>query len=400
MSKSKAYGYFVDLGRLQFGDKDGTWIQAMPLGEYEHPVYGPINITPEKVSQFADNVNNQVRGTDLDIDYDHKKNGGEAAGWVKKAEARDDGLWLFIEWTKSAYQKLKEKAYRYFSPEFNDEWTHPKTGETHHNVLFGGAITNRPFLKDILAINMSELVNQGAAEPPGAEPPTPAPTNPEPSKGGHMDPKKLREILGLGENATDEEVTAKLTQLAEPPAQPTPVEPPAAPASPEEVARLIKQLQDVDGNPAMKALTDLVQAQQKTLESMAWERHTQFVERQLADLDNELKGKQLAVPPAVKDQLREILLKSPKALGEQVYNAYKQTLTMGLIDMGERGWQRRGEETSPTQRYLSEIDQVMADATAKGKKMSYADAAAQVARMNPQLAQDYREDSYIPSEGR
>ena len=60
-------GYLVDLRSLQFNDlgTEGnatTWIQAMPLGNYKHPVYGDIDITPERVMRFATNVNNGVRG--------------------------------------------------------------------------------------------------------------------------------------------------------------------------------------------------------------------------------------------------------------------------------------------------------------------------------------------------
>src|SRR5689334_15458589 len=111
-------GYLVDLSTVQLsdGDSPSSWIQAMPLGKYQHPVYGEIDITPDRVQRFADNVKNKVRDTDLDIDYDHKATTGEAAGWVKDAEARADGLWVFVEWTKSAAQKIKERAYKYFSP--------------------------------------------------------------------------------------------------------------------------------------------------------------------------------------------------------------------------------------------------------------------------------------------
>src|ERR1700756_3076619 len=122
------FGYWSDLSRLTFDDSGTTslWIQAMPLGEYDHPVYGKIDITSDKVKQFAQNVKDKVRGQELDIDYDHKQHGGEAAGWVKDAEDRgSDGLWLLVEGTKRAWEQLKDKAYRYFSPEYNDEWTHP-----------------------------------------------------------------------------------------------------------------------------------------------------------------------------------------------------------------------------------------------------------------------------------
>jgi hypothetical protein len=405
------FGYWSNLTSLQLADgaTTKTWIQAMPLGKYDHPVYGEINITPDTVTQFASNVNAEVRGQKLDIDYDHKAYGGEAAGWVEQAEARPDGLWLLVDWTKKAYELIKDKAYRYFSPEFNDEWKHPKEGATYKNVLFGGAITNRPFLKDILPINMSELFSTPGATSPAPSAPTPTIT---PSEGGSMDPKKLREALGLKEDATDAEVVAKLAEgLGTPtptpapapaptPAAPTPTPAFTEPASTEEVAALLRQLSDVQGNPGLKALTDLVRVQQKQLTDMTHERHVQAVEAQLVGLDSMMKDKHLAVPPAVKDQLREILIKSPKQLGEQVFEAYRQTLELGLVDLTERGWQRRGDDKSPTQMYLTAIDEMMSKPTGNGKKLTYAEAAGRVAAENPQLAAQYREESYIPSEGR
>jgi hypothetical protein len=82
-------GYWVDLTAHQFDDESGAaWIQALPLGTYDHPLYGTIDVTPGRVARFASNVNNKVRGQDLDIDYDHKEHSGRAAGWVTAADAR------------------------------------------------------------------------------------------------------------------------------------------------------------------------------------------------------------------------------------------------------------------------------------------------------------------------
>lgn len=160
---AKHFGYMVDLTGVEFAETSNgnpaSWIQCMPLGKYEHPFFGSIEFTPERLQRFADSVTNNVRDTELDIDYDHKMTTGEAAGWVQKAEVRaNEGLWIFVEWTQTAAAKIKEKAYKYFSPEFADAWKHPKTGATYQDVLFGGGITNRPFLKDILPLDRKSVV--------------------------------------------------------------------------------------------------------------------------------------------------------------------------------------------------------------------------------------------------
>ena len=59
------------------------------------------------------------RGVDLVIDYEHQSLQGErapAAGWIKDLEARPDGLWARVEWTRQAREYLLSKEYRYFSP--------------------------------------------------------------------------------------------------------------------------------------------------------------------------------------------------------------------------------------------------------------------------------------------
>src|SRR4028119_1301519 len=108
--------FLIDLRSVQLSETpEGTWLQAMTLGEYQHPLHGKIQLTPERIQRFAANVKDRVRDTELDIDYDHKEKTTEAAGWVKDADARSDGLWILVEWTSDALSKIKQKAYRYFS---------------------------------------------------------------------------------------------------------------------------------------------------------------------------------------------------------------------------------------------------------------------------------------------
>jgi hypothetical protein len=145
---SSPFGYLVST--KTFDEDDPSWIHALALGKFNHPTHGEIEITPERVERFADNVNNRVRGIDIDIDYDHKAKDTAAAGWVRAAQSRDDGLWLQVDWTDRAKAAIKSKEYRYFSPEYRDEWNE------HKDVLFGGGLTNRPFLKDLVPLNLSE----------------------------------------------------------------------------------------------------------------------------------------------------------------------------------------------------------------------------------------------------
>ena len=152
------YGYLTSLSDVEIPER----VNAMRVGTFNHPVYGEIELSQERLQRFADNVNAKVRGIDPDIDYDHKAKDGKAAGWVRSAEVDGDKLWLTIEWTEPAKEAIQNKEYRYFSPEYLDIWE-DSTGQEYEDVLAGGALTNRPFLKDLVPLNFSEYARDGIA---------------------------------------------------------------------------------------------------------------------------------------------------------------------------------------------------------------------------------------------
>lgn len=369
-------GYWVDLSTHQFDESNGLhWIQAMPLGEYEHPLHGKIEITPERIQRFAANVKAQVRGTDLDIDYDHKAKTDEAAGWVKDAEARPDGLWLAVEWTKDALTKIKNKAYRYFSPEFVDSWTHPKTKQKYNDVLFGGGLTNRPFLKDILPINMSDVILTG----------------------GYM-LKEIAKLLGLPEDADEQTVTsalqAKLSATPEPTPQPDPQTPPQPEPTPEPApqpsadagtqvpvaaSELVKL---AETNPAVKTLMDRV----ATLEAAT---RLSEVTVQLSELTTD----KYTIAPVMLEELRTVLVEAPKALSDKFFATVKNIVQSGIVELGERGFGRADENSgeSATKRFTEAV----ADYTKTHPDVSYAVAAEIVASDNPQLFTEYRNEAFV-----
>ena len=129
-------------------------MQAFPFGEYKHPRYGLIVMNQENAQRAAMNVNNQATTAQLYIDFDHKD--GPAAGWVTGAEVDDNGLNLIVDWTEKGTAALKGDEYRYFSPNYARKWRHPKTGKVYENIILGGGLVNRPFLKDINPISLGE----------------------------------------------------------------------------------------------------------------------------------------------------------------------------------------------------------------------------------------------------
>jgi len=370
------YGFWVDLGKRRLFDVGSSgWLHALPIGTYEHPVYGQMQFTPEKVAAFAASVNNKIRGIDPDIDYEHKDKTTKAAGWVKAAEARADGLHLKVDWTKAAADAIKAGEYRYFSPEFDDEWT-DASGVKHTNVLFGGALTNRPYLKDLLPVNLSEITTQ---QP----------------QGGTLDPKQLRAALKLSETATDDEVMAAIAKLNQPSAVPTPT---PAPTQLTEDA-LAKMLTDL---PAFKALQEGLVGAQKALSDSEKARQLSETKHRLGALQATQGGRKYVLPPSMIDAVAEgSTLADPTAATLKFVEGLEAFMKTGMVELGERGTARTGNlgDKNATQQ-LSE--QVVARQTshfqATGKTLSYRDAIAATVRDNPDLYTEYRQDSYAGKE--
>ncbi len=138
-------------------------IQILRTGKFNHPSYGFFEISSKVLSEMKENFDKKVRGIDLALDYFHESD-REASGWITGLELKEAGqsLWANVRWTPAAAKKLAERELRYFSPDFTFEWTDPETSQKFNNVLFGGGLTNRPFVKDMQAIVANEKKqNQG-----------------------------------------------------------------------------------------------------------------------------------------------------------------------------------------------------------------------------------------------
>lgn len=399
------FGNLIDLRGLQFDDAGNgnysKWIQAMPLGKYMHPMHGVIDITPERVARFADNVNKGVRGQALDIDYDHKQHNGKAAGWVKSAEARPDGLWILVEWVKDAWEDIKTGAYRYFSPEFVDEWVHPATQSKFSDVLFGGGITNRPFLKGILPINLSEILAESETE-----------TN----EGNLMFTDEQRAALlakfGLAEDADDQTILMALVTAATdagdgttPPEQAgesaattdvnndgTAVQPePGQATSPSSVT--VKFTEDLiklsETNPVVKQLMENLESNNKQLKEMRDTSTVSAIQKKFSD-----NG--YALPATVINALTDtIKLSEDDRVTGAVIQMLSKIADSGLVKLGESDVSTPNlHRAGGTVDYTKQLSEAAAK-LAKDAGIDYGDAMMQVVMENPGAYESHRSDSYI-----
>jgi len=159
---------FLRTTRIIQADDTGklpTEIEVLRTGMWETPWHGDFMITPQDLSDYVQNFNNDVRPNSstvgLPIDQDH--DAGAAAGWMKKlyTQSNEEGglsLWASVEWTPLGQELLSGKIYSMFSPEFCPEGYYDPEGEDDpcDNVLIGGGLTNRPLFKDLQPIVASE----------------------------------------------------------------------------------------------------------------------------------------------------------------------------------------------------------------------------------------------------
>ncbi len=363
-------GYLVPLDNISLADKDdGTatsWIHAMPVGEYEHPFYGKIAFTAERIERFAAGVMSKVRGIDISIDYSHDAL-GEAAGWVTAADSRPGGLWLMVEWTKAAADRIRDKKYRYFSPEFADEWTDAK-GKKHKDVLIGGGLTNRPFLKDLLPVNLSEVLGKQEKE--------------EVLSMSDELLSKVREQLELDEKATDKEVLEALTSGLK-----APVEKPELkeekPVPPVVMTESEKRTQEENKQllGRIDALEAGAQLREVTLHLKEWQRGGEA-------------GKH-GLPPALNEDVQSVLLSMPSALVPKVTEMLDKIIENGLVPLQETPVRSKrstdgGEETA-TEAFLKRVKELT------GEDMDEVEAYAEASR-DSDLYGAYRDEQHALAE--
>lgn len=155
-------------------------ISILPLGHVVSSK-GEFDVDEESFRAIQDGI--AARGVDTVIDYEHQTLGtGEApaAGWVKSLKLEDGCIKAIVEWTARGAEYLRNREYRYLSPVINVRKSDNKVIGLHSLAL-----TNTPAIE-----GMAPIVNSDSFE--GGENP--------------MDYKKLAELLGLGEDAAEEQI--------------------------------------------------------------------------------------------------------------------------------------------------------------------------------------------------
>lgn len=170
------------------------WVELLPAG---------VDITGFDGRQFKNEDPTSIvkmfkdHPNYIPIDWEHatelKAPEGEeapAAGWIVDLEERPGGsIWGHVEWTPRGAQSVASKEYRYISPAFINDKKSNKIIK-----LVSAGLTNKPNL-ELTALAREDAVQEKQLKVEVT-----------------MDPKILA-LLGLTENATQEQVTAAIEAL-------------------------------------------------------------------------------------------------------------------------------------------------------------------------------------------
>ena len=156
---SDRYIYITEITLDESGDDDKPVIsteQILRKGTFEHPMYGKLQFDDELFDKLIGNFNKNVRKVDIAVDVEHRPEEG-AAGWFRKLFKKDDGLYAEIEWTEKGVELIKGKIYKYMSADYTPNYIDPETGKQYGPTLLGAALTNRPFVKGMKPVNLSDF---------------------------------------------------------------------------------------------------------------------------------------------------------------------------------------------------------------------------------------------------
>ena len=272
-------------------------IRILPKGHVQSQK-GDFYVDEESFRQISQQF--AERKLDLVVDYEHQTLHGvqaPAAGWITELVNGTDAILAKVKWTPKAQEYLKNKEYRYLSPVIITRKSDKKVVALH-----SVAITNTPAIDGMFPLVGCSLKPDDFKEE----------TN--------MELAKLIKLLGLPENATEEDVTRALQDIQQAAAVKEAAKEPEvevtanstvlsllglkADAKTEDVVAEIVKLQNGDASLAGKYL----ELKQQMAEHMADEAVTAALKA----------GK---ITPAQKDWARGYALKDPKGFAAFVDKA-------------------------------------------------------------------------------
>ncbi len=156
---------------FELADKEKSVdVQILKTGRFRHPWWGVLRFNDQFFNGMIKNFNANIPQEEIAFDFQHKPELG-AVAWVSKLFVEDESLMATMSLTTEGKKAIKAKQFRYFSAEYTDnhiaydfEDVEDENGviiereikNSYGPCLLGGGLTNRPFLKGMKPVSLSE----------------------------------------------------------------------------------------------------------------------------------------------------------------------------------------------------------------------------------------------------
>ena len=405
MTKEKKYSektqrlpiiFPIDLKSFAEG-KAPKEIHVLPTGSWDHPAYGPIVITSEDITQFKANFDAEIRKaipiTEGHETFDEKP----AVGWFKELiDKGEAGLFAVVEWNEKGKTLLKNREYKFFSPEFFSVYDDPESRVITKNVLVGGALTNKPYFKELKAVTMSEITNQfnfNDMELKDIVGKKVADLNDE-EKGFLKDHKEdlneeqLTEFGSVFESEGGDPPAEPPVEPATPPVE-SPAEPPVEPATPP-AEPPVEPKNASELRPGQKVQVEASELQ--ALKSMANRGNLAFEELR----QNRIKEQAIALIFTEQHSEGRVLPKDEKKLFSFMLSlsATQRSTFAEIVGNIPKSnlFDEKGSGGAPADSATAELQTKVEAVRKNDEKMTYSDALTQVLADNKDLAKRYEEE--------
>ena len=135
-------------------------IQIMKTGKFNSQRYGEFTITQDTYKEILSNFEGSGK---IPLDFNHGSGKtdpeqAKAGGWIQELFVDGDKLMAKVEFTEKAREYVANSEYRFISPEFVRNFVNPDDPEKKEvgAKLLAVALTNRPFLRGMKEISLSE----------------------------------------------------------------------------------------------------------------------------------------------------------------------------------------------------------------------------------------------------
>jgi hypothetical protein len=187
----------------RFSPPEDGWVQILAIGDWPNDEAGLVQVCDQQAfDAIMQDFGSQASSDNwpgMLVDYDHfshhKDKASGAAGWADKLEQHGEGLWAHVRFSESGERAVRGGEYRLISPVLTG-FEEVEGDRKRPSRLYRLALTNDPEIK-----GMAPVSNRAMPHKP---------------KETDMDYKsELITLLGLPEGASDDDITAARTKLAD-----------------------------------------------------------------------------------------------------------------------------------------------------------------------------------------